>query len=538
MALEAVLYPYQEEGVALCLNLGYGIIAYEQGLGKTICGIAIVEELLVKPDINFALLVVPSNLRYQWAQAIAKFTDVDTRTVKIKGREFTIPTEQWCVVVDGDKKKRLEQYRLVDDTWPNYVIVSYEQVVNDYRSIRNLEPECIVADELSYIKGFGAQRSKKMKALGRRAQFTFGLTGTPIENRPEELYSQMEFIEPEYLGSFESFDIKYIDRGDYGNVVRYRNLDVLHSKMLKVMSRKRRLDPDVAPYMPSVQFLEEYVSLPPKTQRLYNKIARQITADIADMQVNGNFDLAAYYSGDGDSDMSEQGKIMAKMLALQMLCNDWTLILDSAAKYNTGDVGGSKFAAELVASGALEGLEPSAKLAKIVSDVTNTLDSNPKNKIIIFSFFTGMVTRLRASLDYDSVPYTGTMSSGEKAAARDKFQTDPDCRLFIATDAGAYGVDLPQANFLLNYDEIDSAGKMDQRNARHVRAGSEHKNVVVSAYIVENSIEQRRHDRLTWKRRIASAAIDGTGADPDGVIENDVDSLSTFLDSQLVLDPS
>lgn len=529
MALTTDLHPYQHEGVDLCLELGFGILAYEQGLGKTICGIAIIEDLLVKPDINFALIVVPSNLRYQWAQAIAKFTDVDTRTVKVKGRELTIPTEQWCVVVDGDKAARASLYKLIDESWPNYVIVSYEQVVTDYRSISNLGAECIVADELSYIKGFTAQRSKKMKALGRRAQFTFGLTGTPIENKPEELYSQMQFIEPGFLGSFESFDTKYIVRGNFGEVLRYRNLDVLHKKMKAVMSRKTRLDPDVAPYLPEVQHHEQYVSLPTKTWRLYNKISKEITADLALMQRSGNFDLASYYAGNGGDDMTEQGKIMAKVLALQMLCDDWTLIVDSAAKYVAGENGGSKYAHLLHASGVLEGLEPSAKLAQIVEDVTNILESHPKNKIIIFSFFTGMVDRIQAALPYGSVQYTGAMSSGEKAAARDQFQNDPDCRLFIATDAGAYGVDLPQANYLLNFDEVDSAGKMDQRNARHVRAGSEHKSVSVWSYLALNSIEVRKHQRLILKRRVASAAIDGKGAGINGEIEWDLDPLSQFL---------
>jgi hypothetical protein len=78
------------------------LIAYEMGLGKTICGIAIVEELLDDPAINFALIIVPSGLRYQWAQAIAQFTDVATTTKKVKKEQITIPTDDCCIVVDGD----------------------------------------------------------------------------------------------------------------------------------------------------------------------------------------------------------------------------------------------------------------------------------------------------------------------------------------------------------------------------------------------------------------------------------------------------
>jgi superfamily II DNA or RNA helicase len=95
------LYPYQEEAVDLVLDLGYGLVGYEMGLGKTIVGIAVVEELLAEPAINFAMIVVPSGLKYQWAKSIAKFTDVKTKQKKVKDEFITIPEDKYCVVVDG-----------------------------------------------------------------------------------------------------------------------------------------------------------------------------------------------------------------------------------------------------------------------------------------------------------------------------------------------------------------------------------------------------------------------------------------------------
>jgi superfamily II DNA/RNA helicase len=83
------------------------------------------------------------------------------------------------------------------------------------------------------------------------------------------------------------------------------------------------------------------------------------------------------------------------------------------------------------------------------------------------------------------------MTPASKAAAVARFQNNKDCRLFIASDAGAFGVDLPEANYLFNYDLVESAGKMDQRNARHVRAGSPHKKVFVVNYLMEGSVEER-----------------------------------------------
>lgn len=525
-------YPYQNEAIDMVLELGYGLVAYEMGLGKTLVGIAVVEELLATPDINFALIVVPSGLKYQWAESIAKFTDVDTTEKKIKRESITIPTEDWCVVVDGTPAQRKAQYDHIEKHWPNYVIVSYEQVVNDYERIKALGAECMILDEATAIKGFKAQRSKAVKRLGKRTDFTVALSGTPLENRPEEVFSIMEFVEPEVLGRFDKFDVKYIVRNGFGGVKRYRNLDILNQRLRQVMSRKTRLDPDVAPYMPKVSHKNEYVFLPKKAQKLYDEVAAEAVAELRANPTGGSFDIAAYYRGESDGDMSQQGRIMAKLLALQMLCNHPDLLRESAQKYVDSDgQDGSKYAYTLMESGRLNDLGAPEKMNQVVEDVTNILEMNPANKIIIFSFFTGMVDRLQTALSaYDSVRYTGQMTPGEKAAAKARFQNNEGCRLFIASDAGAFGVDLPQANYLINYDEVDSAGKMDQRNARHVRAGSKHSNVFIVNYLVEGSIEERRHARLEFKRKVSRAVIDG-GVTEGGVLENDVDSLTEFLET-------
>lgn len=525
-------YPYQNEAIDMVLDLGYGLIAYEMGLGKTLVGIAVVEELIAEPSINFALIVVPSGLKYQWAESIAKFTDVSTHQKSLKrGESITIPEEKWCVVVDGDPKTRKQQYAYIREHWPNYVIVSYEQVVNDFREIRKLEAECIILDEATAIKGFKAHRSKRVKDLGKRAEITIALTGTPLENRPEEVFSIMEFVEPGYLGDFQTFDFKYIVRNMFGGVKRYRNLDVLYRKLSKVMARKTRLDPDVAPYMPEVAHHNEYVFLPKEAQTLYDKVAAKALQELRDAKVTGNFDLAAYYTGQDNNDMSATGRIMAKLMALQMLCDHPDLLKISADKYLNG-ANGSAYAAELLEQGLLDNLGAPVKLQTVCEDVRKVLDQNPENKIIIFSFFKDMGRFLADVLqDYDSVLYNGEMTPADKAAAKARFQNNPECRLFIATDAGAFGVDLPQANYLINYDQVESAGKMDQRNARHVRAGSKHKKVFVINYLADGTVEERTFARLQFKRRVSKAVIDGGTTDEDGVIENDVDTLSDFLES-------
>lgn len=524
--LTADLYPYQDEAVDMILDLGYGLIAYEMGLGKTIIALAAVEELLAEPSINFALIVVPSGLKYQWAESIAKFTDVKSVRHRVKNETIMIPTREYCVVIDGTPSERRSQYRVIEENWPNYVICSYETVVSDFKQIYALGAEMVIVDEASAIKGFKAKRSKKIKELD--PEFAVALTGTPVENRPEEVFSIMEFVCPGYLGTFWSFDKKYIVRNNFGGVKRYKNLDILHQKLSKVMSRKTRQDPDVAPYLPDVDTKEVYVDLDAKSWRLYQRIAADALKELQEGQMAGDFDIAAYYRGEA-SDMTTAGKVMARVLAMQMLCDHPRLLRQSAEKY-AKDEGGSEYAYKLVSSGALDGVENSAKFDEVLVAIRNVLEVSDTNKVIVFSFFKEMGRMFKEALkDYESVIYNGDMSPGEKAAAKARFQQRPECRLFLASDAGGYGVDLPQANYLINYDQAESAGKMDQRNARHVRAGSKHEKVFILNYLCDGTIEERTFQRLAFKRKVGKAILDGGTTAPQGEIENDVDTLTDFL---------
>jgi len=125
--------------------------------------------------------------------------------------------------------------------------------------------------------------------------------------------------------------------------------------------------------------------------------------------------------------------------------------------------------------------------------------------------------------------YTGSMDAKEKEASKEKFLTDPACRVFISSDAGGYGVDLPNANLLINYDLPWSAGLSVQRNGRIKRASSRWPTVIIQDMIMENSIEVRQHDMLQQKNAVADAVLDGAGINSKGGIDMTVGSLISFL---------
>lgn len=541
------LHGYQESAVDRAVERGALLIAYEMGLGKTVIALAAIEELLEKGDVETAVIVVPANLKYQWAKSIARLTDVPSRVVTVREdgmkQEITVPTEEYCVLIDGDAKKRAGLYAKVKTLRPDYVILGYENVVNDWNYVRRIKPECIVLDECTAIKTFRAQRTRKIKRL--TAPFRLGMTGTPVENgKPEELFSIMQWVDDQVLGRFDLFDKTYIVRNRFGGVQNYRNLPVLHAKLADVMVRKTRLDEDVRPYLPEVQESVIPVVLDAKTRKAYRAIASDLLGELrAAGPTMGDFDLFAHYhGGEATNENSQQGKIMSRMQALDMLLNHPDLIVMSGQQYEESQGArsrgaekkvwpGSKYAYEVWQSGLLDDVTTTPKLDAVTAVVEDIM-AVPGNKIIVFSVNPDMLDLLGDRLPENSfVTYTGRMSSAAKAYAAQRFETDEQCQVFLSSHAGAFGTDLYMANYLINYDLAWSAGKQDQINARHNRASSQFKDIYILNAITSGTTEPRKLAMLAHKRRVGSAITDGRGADKKGRIENDVMTLTQCLEA-------
>lgn len=539
------LHTYQEEAVTRAVERGRLLVAYEMGLGKTPIALAAIEELIELEEVNTAVIVVPASLKYQWAKQIAKLTDVATRTIRVREdgqtQEITVPTEEYCILIDGDTKRRAGLYTKIKLLKPDYVVMGYENVVNDWNYVRRIKPECIVLDEATAIKTFKAQRTRKIKRL--TAPNRFALTGTPVENgKPEEIFSVMQWVDEAVLGRFDLFDKAYIVRNQFGGVQKYRNLPVLHAKLSEAMVRKTRLDPDVAPYLPKVQENNIVVTLDPQTRKAYKRISDDLLAELRAAGPNMNdFDLFAHYhGGETPNENSQQGRIMSRMQAMDMLLNHPDLIASSGRRYEDSETmrqagakkkswPGSKYCYEVWKDGLLDDIRATPKMDAVLNTVADIL-ATPKNKAIVFSVNPDMLDLLATRLpEGTAVTYTGRMSAGAKAYSANRFETDPECRVFLSSHAGAFGTDLWMANYLINYDLAWSSGKQDQINARHNRASSQFKNIYVLNAITLGTTEPRKLQMLAQKRRVGSAITDGRGADEKGRIENDLQTLTQCL---------
>lgn len=527
MALTTELHPYQKEDIQRCIDRGSMLIAYEMGLGKTVMTLAILESLFASGTIKRSVIVVPASLKWQWAKAIA--THTDSPGYPFKGMQ--VPPHSRCAVIDGSKQIRICDYVNLDETDPRYIIMSYENMVQDWAYVSKLRPDAIILDEVTFIKNFKAARTKIAKKF--KASYRFALSGQPIESRPDELFSIMEWVDPSVLGDFYSFERAYVVRDRFGGVLRYKNLDKLNAIISKAMIRKTRKDEDVSPFLPDVQ--EEDVLVPMDTagKRLYKKIAADFLAEMKKPGAKQEFNEAAYYTGEAEAaGGSRANSVYAALLAL---CGCPDIVFHSAMDYADSlefrkefrrehgrdyesPLPGSWYTYQIWCQGLLSDVRKQPKLEATWEELTSILDIHSGNKVILFSQYRYVVEWFRHHCENDgagtigAVVYHGGMSSLEKAKAQERFKTDPNCRVFISTEAGTYGVDLPEASHLINYDPPPNAGRRGQRNARHVRAGSAHTKVFVINMLIEDSVEVRKLRVTEAREEMASHIMDGTAS--------------------------
>jgi SNF2 family DNA or RNA helicase len=522
MAFVGDLLPYQPEAVNKMVDRGKMLVAYDLGLGKTVITIAAIEQLMDERKITEpGIIICLSSLKYQWASSITKFTNGST-----------------SIVIDGNPEQRKRQYERAfkwKNTGIDYVIMNYEQVVNDWELVKKLPKGFVVLDEATAIKSFKSKRAKAVKKLAT-CEYKFALTGTPIENgKPEELFSIMQFVDDNVLGRFDKFDMTFIVRNTWGGVDRYRNLPTLHERMKEASVRKAQKDPDVAPFLPATIHKDPvYVMMDRKTSKLYKRISDDLLLDLDNAQelFGSSFNVMSHYgfekSWGGPAD-ELRGQVMSKIGALKMLTCSPQLLKTSAKKFRDGNGEGSAYADILDQEELLDGL-PNTKLESFVSYAKDFLEQDEKNKLVVFCSYVDMVDIIADRLGRDiSVTYTGQLDAKTKEKHKNALNNDPNIRVFISSDAGGYGVDLPAANMLINYDLPWSSGLATQRNGRIRRASSEWKTIVIQDFLVTGSVEVRQYAALQQKNAIASAVIDGEGINDKGGVDFTIGTLRGFL---------
>jgi superfamily II DNA or RNA helicase len=448
--LKVSLYPYQREGVLFAAKAGRSLIADDMGLGKTIQAIGASELLARAAGVERVLIVCPTSLKYQWQREIETFS----------GRS--------AAVVEGPLAARTAMYT----TESFYKIVNYDVVHRDAEAILRWEPDVIVLDEAQRIKNWNTRRARSIKKLD--SKYAIVLTGTPLENRLEELYSIVEFVDRFRLGPMFRFLAEHQHVDDSGRVVGYRNLDKIGQTLEPVLIRRTKKQ--VLDQLPERLDKNFFVPMT-KEQMAYHEENREIVAKIV-----------AKWRRLGFLPEADQRRLMIALQNMRMSCNS-TYLLDRKTDHGV-------------------------KADEMVSVLQDTFE-RPNDKAVVFSQWLGtheiLLDRLRsAKLGY--VLFHGRIASKDRRALIQQFREDPDCRIFLSTDAGGVGLNLQNAATVINMDLPWNPAVLDQRIGRVHRLG-QHRPVRVVNFVSQGTIEQGMLSVLSFKQSMFAGVLDGGNAE-------------------------
>lgn len=443
--LKTHLYPYQKEGILFAAKAGRALIADDMGLGKTIQAMGVAELLAHNFGITNVLIICPTSLKYQWQYEIEKFS---SRSV--------------CVI-EGNILKRKELYR--GDSF--FKIVSYNAVQHDTKYINDISPDLIILDEAQRIKNWRTKTAHSVKTLV--SPYALVLTGTPLENRLEELHSIVEFIDRYKLGPLFKFLDTHQKTDDTGKIVGYKALHAIKETLSPILIRRTKA--------------EVLQQLPPRIDNTYFVDATREQMDIHEEYYDTVCRLVNKWKRFKFLSEKERQILLISLNCMRMV-SDSTYILDQ--KTNHGN-----------------------KIAELMILLKEILEKK-NEKIVIFSQWERMTRLVARELEKTNVGYEylhGGIPSHKRASLLQNFRENPEAKIFLSTDAGGVGLNLQSASTVVNLDCPWNPAVLEQRIGRVHRLG-QHNPVQVVNFISKGTIEENILHLLTFKKSLFDGVLD------------------------------
>ena len=292
--LKTRLYPYQVEGALFAVRAGRALIGDEMGLGKTIQAIAAAELFARHFGVQRVLVVCPTSLKHQWKNEFARFTEREVQ------------------VIAGLRTRRQLQYR--DDVFCK--ITHYETLARDADLIDAWAPDLVIADEAQRIKNWNTIAARALKRIA--SPYAIVLTGTPLENRLEELISIVQFVDRHRLGPTWRLLDEHQKRDEAGRVIGYHALDRIGQTLAPVMLRRRKAE--VLTQLPERVDNRIFVPLTPQQRVHHDDNGGIVTRIVSRWRKTG-------YLSDSD-----QKRLHCALQNMRMACNS-TWLLDKESDH-------------------------------------------------------------------------------------------------------------------------------------------------------------------------------------------------------------
>ncbi|MFL2029383.1 DEAD/DEAH box helicase [Loigolactobacillus zhaoyuanensis] len=433
--VQAKLRPYQKAGVRWLemldsYNFG-GILADEMGLGKTLQMITFLNNHLTSDKTN--LVVSPASLIYNWQEEFSKFAP-----------------EIEVVVVDGTKENRRQ---LIETSTAAVLITSYNSARLDIAEYQQKQLNYLVLDEAQYVKNGSTKTNQNLRKLTPKN--TFALSGTPIENRAEELWAIFALVMPGLLPSKKAFN-----------------------KLTPAEIAVR-----VKPFILRREKAAVLKDLPPKVEsNLYNEMTKEqktvYLAQLKQMQIQ-------IKGMSSESFVKNKIAILAGLTRLRQICDTPALYLDDYQN----------------SSGKLEQLNEILRQAQ-----------DNQHRVLIFSQFTSMLNIIESELADRGVAafmLQGNTKPKERLALVDAFNAGENNIFLISLKAGGTGLNLTGADTVILVDLWWNPAVEDQATARAHRIGQK-KKVEVYRLITKGTIEEQIYKLQEKKRNFVDQVLSGT----------------------------
>ncbi len=475
--LKTNLYPYQKEGIRFAFEKGRSIIADEMGLGKTVQAIGAAELLRKAGLVSSVLIICPTSLKYQWQKEIERFT------------------ESSATVIEGDPTKRAQMYK--GDAF--YKIVSYHAMNRDVRIKGEMFAECIIMDEVQRLKNWNTQIARSARHI--HSDYSIVLSGTPLENKLEDLYSVMQLVDQYCLGPYYKFIEETTVRDETGKVLSYRNLNKVSELIRSRLIRRRKAD--VSIQMPPRTDKLLFVPLTPQQREMHDEWKASVA------QIVFKWKRMHFISE------TDRRRLLLMLNQMRMVC-DSTFILDQKTRYDT-------------------------KVEETMNILGDLFESGDE-KVVIFSQWERMTRLIAAELANAGVRYSslnGMVPSEKRKKLCDDFQEDPDCRVFISTDAGSTGLNLQAASLVINLDLPWNPAVLEQRIARIYRIGQK-RSIQVINMVSKDSFEERLLATLDFKSSLFEGIFDGgddTVVLDDSRLNKILEGVSEYVDTPSLTEP-
>lgn len=462
--LESTLYPYQVKGYRWLKGLYNhqlsGILADEMGLGKTIQTLCFIQSIHQETTITDPILIVmPTTLIFNWADEINRFTP-ELTTLRYEGTN---------------------RHELLSAI-PNHQIVlcSYAILRRDIALLRSKKYHLIILDEAQAIKNYTSKTTHAVLSLA--AQYRMAITGTPIENYVQEIWSLFNFLNPNYFGSYASFKQTF-------------ETPIKHNDSLALEKLRAHIDPfilrrvksQIELDLPPKKVTTLYSQLSPDQQDLYAAILNEHKPLIQTQIYQLGFQKAQFH-------------IFSLLTKLRQICCHPGL-LDPQYRDMS-----------------------STKLTLLMSRIKELCASN--HKIVIFSQFISMFDFIENSLNADQIPYVKlTGKTKNRQAVINQFNTDPSIQIFLMSlKAGGVGINLTAADYVFHYDPWWNPAVESQASDRVHRIGQT-KPVFIYKMITTGTLEEKIHTIQASKRQLYDKVLNPDGIQNSAFLESEINEL-------------